>query len=130
MFFDNYLCLPRRAHCSKESLSEEQREAGRMPRTVEVELTRDLADTASPGDVVTITGRQVVKPMQVNQCSNYMYLFYRFFSTQGIVKVKKSDDGGWKSKDKSLYLLYIEGNHVSNARRTSIQGDVKYTGND
>ena len=27
-----------------------------MPRTIEVELSRDLTDTASPGDVVTITG--------------------------------------------------------------------------
>ena len=27
-----------------------------MPRTIEVELTRDLTDSASPGDAVTITG--------------------------------------------------------------------------
>ena len=40
----------------KEKLSEDQREAGRMPRTIEIELSRDLTDTASPGDVVTITG--------------------------------------------------------------------------
>ena len=41
----------------QESASDEQREAGRMPRTIEVELTRDLTDSASPGDVVTITGK-------------------------------------------------------------------------
>nr|CAB3263697.1 DNA helicase MCM8 [Phallusia mammillata] len=78
----------------QEALSDEQREAGRMPRTVEVELMRDLADTASPGDIVTITG---------------------------VAKVKKSNDGGIKVKDKSMFLLYIEGNHVSNARSNSMQ---------
>ena len=40
----------------QESASDEQRETGRMPRTIEVELTRDLTDSASPGDMVTITG--------------------------------------------------------------------------
>ncbi|CAK8676777.1 unnamed protein product [Clavelina lepadiformis] len=78
----------------QESASDEQRETGRMPRTIEVELTRDLTDAASPGDVVTITG---------------------------IVKVKKSEDGRWKVKDKSMFLLYIEGNHVNNTRGTIIK---------
>uniref|UniRef100_H2YE22 DNA helicase MCM8 n=1 Tax=Ciona savignyi TaxID=51511 RepID=H2YE22_CIOSA len=76
----------------QETVCEEQRETGRMPRTVEIELSRDLADTASPGDVVTITGN----------C---------------IVKVKKSEDGNHysnKAKNKCMFLLYIEGNHVSN----------------
>jgi DNA helicase MCM8 len=29
---------------------------GRVPRTVECEVTEDLCDTAHPGDVVTISG--------------------------------------------------------------------------
>lgn len=37
--------------------------------------------------------------------------------------MKKSDDGGFKVKDKSMFLLYIEGNHVSNARSNSMQGN-------
>ncbi|XP_078483973.1 DNA helicase MCM8 [Ciona intestinalis] len=80
----------------QESVSEEQRETGRMPRTVEVELSRDLADTASPGDVVTITG---------------------------VVKVKKSEDGvhfSHKAKNKCMFLLHIEGNHVSNSRGNTL----------
>jgi len=78
----------------QEKLSEDQREAGRMPRTIEVELSRDLTDTASPGDVVTITG---------------------------IVKVINAEEGKMikSSKNNSMYLLYIEGNHVVNARASS-----------
>lgn len=41
----------------QETLSDLHRESGRMPRTIEIAVTRDLSDTASPGDVVTVTGR-------------------------------------------------------------------------
>ncbi|CAM8916913.1 unnamed protein product [Rhodiola kirilowii] len=34
----------------------ENHEEGRVPRTVECELTEDLVDTSIPGDVVTVTG--------------------------------------------------------------------------
>lgn len=44
-----------------------QREGGRVPRTVEVELTEDLVDSCVPVDEVTITG--VVKV-----CSALFYL--------------------------------------------------------
>ena len=51
-----FACFKTMFQKKKEKLSEDQREAGRMPRTIEIELSRDLTDTASPGDVVTITG--------------------------------------------------------------------------
>lgn len=34
----------------------EQRETGRIPRTVECHLTSDLCDSCVPGDTVTVTG--------------------------------------------------------------------------
>lgn len=34
----------------------DKEEAGRVPRTLEVELTRDLVDSCSAGDVVTALG--------------------------------------------------------------------------
>ena len=34
----------------------EQRETGRIPRTVECHLTADLCDSCVPGDTVTVTG--------------------------------------------------------------------------
>lgn len=40
----------------QEIQSDDMRESGRVPRTVECELTNDLVYTCIPGDVVTITG--------------------------------------------------------------------------
>lgn len=34
----------------------DKEEVGRVPRTLEVELTRDLVDSCSAGDVVTVLG--------------------------------------------------------------------------
>lgn len=41
----------------------DQKESGRVPRTVEVELTEDLVDTCVPGDIVTVSG--IVKSVSV-----------------------------------------------------------------
>ena len=40
-----------------------QHETGKVPRTVEVEISEDLCDAARPGDVVAVTG--VVKHINV-----------------------------------------------------------------
>ncbi|XP_032818836.1 DNA helicase MCM8 isoform X1 [Petromyzon marinus] len=74
----------------QELMHGEQREAGRIPRTVECELTHDLVDSCVPGDVITLTG---------------------------IVKVASSDEGRNKSnKDKCMFLLYIQAVAVSNTK--------------
>ncbi|CAH2255317.1 DNA helicase MCM8 isoform X1 [Pelobates cultripes] len=74
----------------QELMSEDQREAGRIPRTVECELIQDLVDSCVPGDMVTVTG---------------------------IVKVSNTRDGGYKNKNnKCMFLLYIEANSVSNSK--------------
>ena len=39
----------------QEISGEDRREAGRIPRTIECELTADLVDSCVPGDMVTIT---------------------------------------------------------------------------
>uniref|UniRef100_A0A6Q2WQ01 DNA helicase MCM8 n=1 Tax=Esox lucius TaxID=8010 RepID=A0A6Q2WQ01_ESOLU len=72
----------------QELIGGEQREAGRIPRTVECHLTSDLCDSAVPGDTVTITG---------------------------IVRVSQ-EDGSKGKKDKCMFLLYIEANSVSNSK--------------
>uniref|UniRef100_A0A8C9Z3C9 DNA helicase MCM8 n=1 Tax=Sander lucioperca TaxID=283035 RepID=A0A8C9Z3C9_SANLU len=41
---------------TKELMGGEQRETGRIPRTVECQLTSDLCDSCVPGDTVTVTG--------------------------------------------------------------------------
>ncbi|XP_043912385.1 DNA helicase MCM8 [Protopterus annectens] len=74
----------------QELMSDDQREAGRIPRTIECELAQDLVDSCVPGDMVTVTG---------------------------IVKVSSTEEGSGKNKkDKCMFLLYIEGNSVSNSK--------------
>ncbi|XP_072713404.1 DNA helicase MCM8 isoform X3 [Ciconia boyciana] len=74
----------------QELMSDDQREAGRIPRTIECELVQDLVDSCVPGDMVTITG---------------------------IVKVLSTEEGASKNKnDKCMFLLYIEANSVSNSK--------------
>ncbi|KAK7901803.1 hypothetical protein WMY93_018572 [Mugilogobius chulae] len=64
----------------QELMGGEQREAGRIPRTVECHLTSDLCDSCVPGDTVTVTG---------------------------IVRVTK--EGLHRgNKDQCMFLLYIE----------------------
>ncbi|XP_059696923.1 DNA helicase MCM8 isoform X1 [Haemorhous mexicanus] len=74
----------------QELMSDDQREAGRIPRTIECELVQDLVDSCVPGDMVTVTG---------------------------IVKVASTEEGASKNKnDKCMFLLYIEANSVSNSK--------------
>ncbi|KFV61734.1 DNA helicase MCM8, partial [Dryobates pubescens] len=74
----------------QELSSDEQGEAGRIPRTIECELVQDLVDSCVPGDLVTVTG---------------------------IVKVSSTEEGASRNKnDKCMFLLYIEANSVSNSK--------------
>uniref|UniRef100_A0A8C6UNV8 DNA helicase MCM8 n=1 Tax=Neogobius melanostomus TaxID=47308 RepID=A0A8C6UNV8_9GOBI len=70
----------------QEVIGGEQREAGRIPRTVECHLTSDLCDSCVPGDTVTVTG---------------------------IVRVTKDGKG---NKDQCMFLLYLEATSVSNTK--------------
>ncbi|XP_028983388.1 DNA helicase MCM8 [Betta splendens] len=72
----------------QELVSGEQRETGRIPRTVECHLTSDLCDSCVPGDTVTVTG---------------------------IVRV--TNDGTSRgNKDQCMFLLYLEATSVSNSK--------------
>ncbi|EFJ34946.1 hypothetical protein SELMODRAFT_405992 [Selaginella moellendorffii] len=75
-------------------------EEGRVPRTVECELTEDLVDVCMPGDVVTVCG--IVKVVNTNV-----------------------DVGGGKSKNKTqcLFYLYIEAISVINSKNESRNSD-------
>ncbi|XP_061829215.1 DNA helicase MCM8 [Nerophis lumbriciformis] len=72
----------------QELMCGEQRETGRIPRTVECHLTSDLCDCCVPGDTVTVTG---------------------------IVRVA-NDGTSRKNQDQCLFLLYIEATSVSNTK--------------
>ncbi|KAF0027783.1 hypothetical protein F2P81_020524 [Scophthalmus maximus] len=72
----------------QELMGGEQRETGRIPRTVECHLTSDLCDSCVPGDTVTVTG---------------------------IVRV--TNDGSSRvNKDQCMFLLYLDATSVSNTK--------------
>ncbi|RZF44587.1 hypothetical protein LSTR_LSTR001345 [Laodelphax striatellus] len=92
----------------QEILADDQRDRGRVPRTVECELHDELVDCCSPGDVVSITG---------------------------IVKIRSSDESSYRrSKAPSVYFIYIEGKSVLNTKNYSSgpkqSSDVEFTTND
>eukprot|EP00731_Ephydatia_muelleri_P032056 Em0023g563a len=80
----------------QESAGDDRREAGRIPRTIECELTADLADSCVPGDMVTVAA---------------------------IVKATGSDEGrGRNSKDKCMFLLYLHAISIVNSKHTLTDG--------
>ncbi|XP_034754360.1 DNA helicase MCM8, partial [Etheostoma cragini] len=84
----------------QELMGGEQRETGRIPRTVECQLTSDLCDSCVPGDTVTVTG---------------------------IVRVT-SDGSSRGNKDQCMFLLYLEAISVSNTKgqqSKSAQGSLE-----
>ncbi|KAK2567403.1 DNA helicase MCM8 [Acropora cervicornis] len=81
----------------QEIMDDDQRESGRIPRTVEVELTADLVDSCVPGDMVTITG---------------------------FVKVSSSEEHRNKNnKDKCMFVIYIHANAVNNNKGNAGSGE-------
>ncbi|KAK9195654.1 hypothetical protein WN943_003779 [Citrus x changshan-huyou] len=86
----------------QELLKSQDHEEGRVPRTVECELSEDLVDVCIPGDVVTVTGI-------IRVINNYM------------------DIGGGKSKSKSqgFYYLFLEAVSVKNSKSQSDTEDLQ-----
>ncbi|KAL5546223.1 hypothetical protein UlMin_005910 [Ulmus minor] len=80
----------------------EDHEEGRVPRTVECELSEDLVDACIPGDVVTVTGI-------IRVINNYM------------------DIGGGKSKSKNqgFYYLYLETISIKNSKSHCTPEDIQ-----
>ncbi|KAJ1963828.1 hypothetical protein H4R35_007205 [Dimargaris xerosporica] len=65
----------------QEKIADDRWDSGRVPRTVECELTHDLVDSILPGDVVNCTG--IVKVLQSNEVGpmrnrsqNALYVLY------------------------------------------------------
>ncbi|CAD6271896.1 unnamed protein product [Miscanthus lutarioriparius] len=81
----------------QELASADNHEEGRVPRTVECELTEDLVDCCIPGEIVTVTG--IVKVL-----NNYM------------------DVGGGKSRisNQGLYYLYLEAVSVRKSKSHAV----------
>ncbi|XP_063243461.1 DNA helicase MCM8 [Bacillus rossius redtenbacheri] len=78
----------------QELVADDNREGGRIPRTIECELLEDLLDSCVPGDIVMITG---------------------------IVKVRNNEDT-FNKKAPSMFLMYIEAVSVVNSKNHSVAG--------
>ncbi|XP_023237196.1 DNA helicase MCM8-like isoform X2 [Centruroides sculpturatus] len=77
----------------QEIIVDEQREGGRVPRTIECKLLYDLVDSCVPGDVVTVSG---------------------------IVNVMNTQDNNFQTnKDRCMFLLYISVNSIVNCRENN-----------
>ncbi|XP_050429842.1 DNA helicase MCM8-like [Adelges cooleyi] len=85
----------------QELQSDDQRESGRVPRTVECELTNDLVYTCIPGDVVTVTGVVKKKTCTQNKQSG-------------------------QNKESNTFIQYIEVVSIQNSKNQS-KGNVTST---
>jgi DNA helicase MCM8 len=79
----------------QEIIDDDHREEGRMPRTIECELSQDLVDQCVPGDEISVCG--VVK----------------FMSTDA------ESAAGRAGKNKCLFLLYVDANSISKSAHSS-----------
>lgn len=75
-----------------QEIVDDDREAGRIPRTVDVDLTNDLVDCCVPGDIVTVGG--IVRSIKT-----------------------EADRGGGNQQAKALYFLFLEANSVVNTKK-------------
>lgn len=94
----------------QEAQEENTGQAGRTPRQLEVELTRDLVDTCRPGDIVLVAATVVA-----------------------INTAVAAGQVGKRAKETSTYKLYLRGHSVttmsesSNNRRSNQGSQVIYT---
>ncbi|KAK8395977.1 hypothetical protein O3P69_005220 [Scylla paramamosain] len=85
----------------QEIISDDPREGGRIPRTVDCEAKEDLVDSCVPGDLVTVTG---------------------------VVKVSQSQEGRGSKGDKCMFLLYIDASSVTNGKGRGAGADSASVG--
>ena len=102
----------------QEVASEASRAPGRIPQTIECELTNDLVNSAIPGDVVVISG--VVKLM-VDENSELRKMRHCDLLERDTLCCW-SADGLRKISDQSLLQVYIDVNSVVNQRLNTSEG--------
>uniref|UniRef100_A0A3B5M1T6 DNA helicase MCM8 n=1 Tax=Xiphophorus couchianus TaxID=32473 RepID=A0A3B5M1T6_9TELE len=91
----------------QELMGGEQRETGRIPRTVECHLTSDLCDSCVPGDAVTVTGIvRVINDGNKDQCMFLLYIEATSVSnTKGTGGSREDRTGGEEFSLKELYAI-------------------------
>lgn len=81
----------------QESMQGVQFDSGRVPRSVEVELSHDLVNSVCPGDDVTVTGILKVHPYDENQKKGHASMFTMYLvavtvvSNKNVLSTRKSE---------------------------------------
>jgi DNA helicase MCM8 len=78
----------------QEIVADDQRESGRVPRTVECELTEDLLDSCIPGDIVTVTGVVKVRNSEEYNKKKLPNMFYIYIDAVSVVNSKNETHAG------------------------------------
>lgn len=94
----------------QELIAGEQRETGRIPRTLECHLTADLCDSCVPGDTVTVTG--IVRV--ANDGTKHVCLYSGFMSMTTLKSHLYFTGISRGNKDQCMFLIYLEAISVSN----------------
>jgi DNA helicase MCM8 len=75
----------------QEKLTDDQVDAGRIPRTIDCELTMHLVDKLVPGDVVSVSGIVKMLPSEETQKVGMTQMFNLYIDANCIAKVHGGD---------------------------------------
>lgn len=99
-------------------MSGEQRETGRIPRTMECHLTSDLCDSCVPGDTVAVTAIVRVANESKDEAKTPMLQpdwLVKFVFELSFLFDAATPRG---NKDQCMFLIYLEAVSVSNNKGT------------
>jgi len=88
----------------------DKKDPGRVPRTIECELTEDLVDSCVPGDIVTVCG--IVKV-----AGSVIALDRGVHGDSNGMGNSSTSFNRIKEKTKSLLVIYIEANSIDNCKQ-------------
>ncbi|KAK6639693.1 hypothetical protein RUM43_007968 [Polyplax serrata] len=72
----------------QEIVTDENREGGRVPRTIDCELTADLVETCSPGDVALLTGIIKIKSNEEGSKQKHSNIFHQYMDVVSVINCK------------------------------------------
>ncbi|KAL0269654.1 UNVERIFIED_CONTAM: hypothetical protein PYX00_007309 [Menopon gallinae] len=78
----------------QEIIADEHRDGGRVPRTIECELTADLVDSCSPGDIVVLNGILKTQSGEENSRNKNSNVFQLYVDVVSVINNKNLSGSG------------------------------------